>query len=394
MKNWLVPVPFLLLLFVLPFPGTVALRLLCLLAAFLIAAVTWKKLAPPTLPHKSLFALWIGFALASLLYAVDPSYSLGEIKNEIGYTMMALFAFLAFFDERRKVVWGAWAIAASLAVISVWGLWSWSQLGLWKEDGGHGGSGTYAGLVLMALPALVLIWSWQPKWRWLVAGIGLVALLAAAYSRQRAFWPALGVELGLLIFLLHFRKTNALSGRRVLGSLALILAAGAIFIGATQGARFGLHGGAVEMGNDPRLQNWPAVVARIGEQPWVGAGFGRNAMKLGHPDLLPPAAPLFWHAHNLFLNYALALGVPGMLALVVLFAGLFLVYWRMYRSEHPDVAVIGIAGMLLFFAVISRNLSNDFFQRDVALLFWSMNGLLLGYAIRASGSRMVSRPVA
>ncbi len=40
----------------------------------------------------------------------------------------------------------------------------------------------------------------------------------------------------------------------------------------------------------------------------------------------------------------------------------------------------GICGLLLVVGVVGRNLTNDFFQRDLALLFWSIAGMLLGYA--------------
>lgn len=376
-----------LLLFVLPFPGTVALRLLCLAVAFIISIGYWRKVPHPTLPGKGVFALWIMLALFSLFNAVDFSYSLGEIKNEIGYTMMALFAFIAYCDDKRKAALGAWSVVLALAIISVWSLWLWGRTGYWQEGAGHGGSATYAGFVLMTLPAILLIWHWQPSARWLMAAVALIALLAVAYSRQRAIWPVLGVELALLILLLRYKKENALSAARTVIMLFLILGTGLIFVLAAHSARLGTSGGPAELKNDSRLQNWPAVVARIGEQPLVGAGFGRNAMKLGHPDLLVPESNLlFWHAHNVFLNYGLALGIPGMVALILLFASLLATYWRMYRSGNQDLAILGIAGILLVAAVVLRNLSNDFFQRDAALLFWAMNGLLLGYGFRLQRS--------
>lgn len=381
MTRWM-SLPFLLFLFVLPFPGTVALRLLCLVAAFVIAAGFWKQLNPPSIEGKGFFALWILLALISLAFASDPAYSLGEIKNEVGYTMMAMLAFYVYIDDRRKATQGAWAVVAVVAVISSWSLWFWMRHGEWQDDAGFGGVGTFVGLVLMAVPAMVLIWFWQPKSRGILILVALAALLAAAYSHQRAFWPALGIELTLLVLLLRFKAQVNLSARRALLFVAVIAGAGLILLVATQGARLGEHGGKVEVGNDLRLRYWPAVVARIAEQPLHGAGFGRNAMKLGHPDLVPSEDPMFWHAHNLFLNYGLAMGVPGMIALFLLFASLAATYWRMYRKEDPILATIGIAGMLLLSSIVLRNLTNDFFQRDVALMFWAMNGLLLGAGLR------------
>src|SRR5947207_1607171 len=81
-------IPFVGLLLILPFPGTVALRLVCLAAAFLVALLCWRRLAPPSVPCKPALLAWAAVALASLAYAVDSEYSLVEIKNEVGYAMM------------------------------------------------------------------------------------------------------------------------------------------------------------------------------------------------------------------------------------------------------------------------------------------------------------------
>jgi hypothetical protein len=40
--------------------------------------------------------------------------------------------------------------------------------------------------------------------------------------------------------------------------------------------------------------------------------------------------------------------------------------------------------------VFARNLANDFFVRDGALLFWTLAGILFGYALRHGLSPVVS----
>src|SRR6267378_6221560 len=69
--------PFMVLLFVLPFPETVALRLLCLAGAFVIAVALWRRLAPPRIPCTPALVFWVLIALFSLAGAVDCYYSLG-----------------------------------------------------------------------------------------------------------------------------------------------------------------------------------------------------------------------------------------------------------------------------------------------------------------------------
>jgi O-antigen ligase len=96
--------------------------------------------------------------------------------------------------------------------------------------------------------------------------------------------------------------------------------------------------------------------------------------------------PLFWHPHNLFLNYGVAMGIPGIIAIVFLFFTLLRKFWELSRADDRIVAMAGICGVLLVIGVVGRNLSNDFFQRDLALLFWSIAGMLLGYANHASSA--------
>ena len=142
----------------------------------------------------------------------------------------------------------------------------------------------------------------------------------------------------------------------------------------------------ISMAHDPRLTTWPAVAARILEHPLAGKGFGREIMKKAYPDLLTREYPEVWHAHNLFLNYGMAMGLPGMIAILLLFFALAREFWRLSRADDRTVSMAGICGVLLVIGVVARNFTNDFFQRDLALLFWSVAGMLLGYAQHANSA--------
>ena len=88
----------------------------------------------------------------------------------------------------------------------------------------------------------------------------------------------------------------------------------------------------------------------------------------------------FWHAHNVVLNYGFQLGVAGILAVLGVFGGLFALWLRLVRVGDAALRAVGIAGALLVLGVFARNMTNDFFQRDQALLFWALTGALAGYA--------------
>ncbi len=97
------------------------------------------------------------------------------------------------------------------------------------------------------------------------------------------------------------------------------------------------------------------------------------------------------HAHNTFLNRALETGLAGLAAFVYP-AGFGRHRVPARRAERrPDTAAIGAAGLALVAGVIVKNLTDDFFVRQNALLFWALVGAGLGAAAAARRSATVAR---
>ena len=72
------------------------------------------------------------------------------------------------------------------------------------------------------------------------------------------------------------------------------------------------------------------------------------------------------------------MGVPGMLALGALFAGFGVLFWN--AGSGPS-SWVGVTGLVLLAGVVMRNQLNDFFIRDMSLLFWALIGLFARLAI-------------
>ena len=372
--SWL---PFALLLIILPYPGTVAARLLLLLIAFIVAASWYFRAAPAAraaLPCKPALAFWWAVGLASLAYAADPGYSLGELKNEFGYTLLALFAFFVVGQRRDTALFAMRAMAIGVAILCGWATLTWAENFSWNRMGRHGDAGVVSTYLVTVLPALFWIAVDDPNFRWRLAGWLLIALalFIAAITDQRAAWLALAVEAAILVALMARAVRIPLSRRQVAiaAGLLLLAVAGAILRHSLQ--RYGQSGA---LPPDSRMDFWPSVLAMIGAHPFAGAGFGRQSMKIAYPQLIPGYNPELWHAHNLVLNYGLALGIPGMLALLALFAAWGRFFWRCAATAA------GMAGCALVAGVLVRNQFNDFFQRDMSLLFWSLCGLFAGICL-------------
>ena len=379
--------PFMLLLFILPFSGTVAFRLLCVALAFVYAMVVWRRSSVPQIPFLPVLLFWGASVLASLFYAVDPDYSLSEVKNELMYTMMVFIGFFVITSEWRRIRWFLLALTAGALVLCITALWMRAQLGLWSESSAYpfGGSAAFAGyLVAVAPMACLFLFLSDDKWlrRLSLALLGLL-LIAGYYCLQRIIWPVLFVQVLVALILCGTRFRFGI--KRVAGMLILVALATLLALQLTQATRFqAIAQPSTVMNKDGRLFFFPKVVARILETPWSGAGFGRRALSKAHPDLVPTYNPTLWHGHNVVLNYGLSMGLPGMVAILLVFGALLREYLRFWRSGDRRLVMLGVCGIALVLGVFLRNMVNDMFVRDQALLFWALNGILLGLGCRLS----------
>lgn len=389
MKDALALAPFVVFLAVLPYPGTVALRLLALAGAFVMAVSIRGRGNPVSWPVRWAFLPWILVCIASLGYAVDFDYSLGEIKNELGYAMMAFFAFLSVSSGSSRAVVLVCIPVLSLGILSAWALGATFLDGRWPQGGGHGGTGTFATHLLVLIPCMLCAFalSGDRRLRGALAVCAALCLVAALFSQQRIIWVVFAVQAAAIIGLLSAgRRGGSVDAKRILWMILMVLAVlalGGAVVLLAHVAKYGAQAfGAFAVDADPRVRQWPLVAHRILEHWDTGAGFGRNAMKLAHPDLIPADAPLFWHAHNMLLNYGLALGLPGIAALLLLLGALAITFSRLALLGSGPARFLGAAGAALVIGLITRNLTNDFFVRDGALMFWALAGLIYGRASR------------
>src|SRR6266446_1794287 len=189
--------PFIVFVAILPFRGTVTVRLACLAVAGLIVAVSWRRLAPPALPCRWTIALWAAVALGSLLAAVDPAYSVREIRSEVGYALVAFVAFLAWTRSERRLRLACLAVLVGFAAISSSALLgAYLRNGVWPAEAYYGDVGRVSSYLVTVGPVLgltVALFGRRHPARWLV-GLGVPFLAVALLCAERALWPALGVQ--------------------------------------------------------------------------------------------------------------------------------------------------------------------------------------------------------
>jgi len=178
--------------------------------------------------------------------------------------------------------------------------------------------------------------------------LGLVAALAmigaTALTASRGAWMGLTAAL-LVLIALRWRW----------GWLASLLAtagcAVAIWrIGPPQVAEMLVASKALG-GAEQRLEIWSRALYMLQDFPFTGIGMGafRQVANLFYPLFLAGPNAEIPHAHNIFLQVGIDLGLPGLIAWLALLMLVIVCAWLGYRRgrERADLVLTGLSAGLL-----------------------------------------------
>jgi O-antigen ligase len=374
------------------FAHTVALRLALLLVGGALAGIAvWRhRSAVRVLPPIWLaFLLWAAWAWLSVVWSVEPERTLKELRNEIVYTGAALWmCFIAAQAANAARIVIPVVGAAAAAVMAI-GLRDFS-IGYERYLVGlHGGPGDHSSALLTLMPCILLTgwYAWRAGGsRWIelpVAALGLLGFAAAYCTMNRTVWLGFLAELLLLACLLTLRQRTPLpwNGRTTLMSglvVVALVAAAAVALSAVQAKRESV--GGKSLSTDTRLALWPEIVERIRERPLTGYGFGRGLLRGPLQGEFRDLDAFLWHAHNIFLEQLLQLGLPGLALFLFLIATLLREGWRAARDASDFRAACGAALIAVIAGMLVRNMTDTLFVRQNSLLFWGVTGTLLGLA--------------
>jgi len=293
---------------------------------------------------------------------------------------------------RDPGLWSGWWIAAMVGGILAFAgqvLQDFLPVAMSRHDV-DSGAGPFSTHLVLLLPLLFAL-DWPPPWgrdhRPGVLFLALCVLLVAAwYTGNRIIWLAFAAQLGVGILTWHRLPATPREHAAALRRLAVLMAVAiAIAFAASLAERFErnlLHDTGVPAGleHDLRPKIWSVAWERFQDAPWLGHGFGREVLAASFEPLTPKVGhhPVLRHAHDTFIDMALEVGIVGLAAFLALLG--FLV--RRYRAMlgDPALAPLGMIGLALIAGFVVKNLTDDFLHRHNALVFWSLNAMLLGLA--------------
>ncbi|MDU2067165.1 MAG: O-antigen ligase family protein, partial [Sporomusaceae bacterium] len=127
-----------------------------------------------------------------------------------------------------------------------------------------------------------------------------------------------------------------------------------------------------------RLALWESTWYMILDHPLLGIGWGAYYLVYPAYDFYVVAGKIF-HAHNMYLNIAAEIGVPGFLCFMAFFYGhgkLALVLCK--ESRDPYIAGLMLGVLAAFLAlVISGFTDYTLFNIQMSMLFWFLNALIV-----------------
>ena len=376
-------------LLVLPIAHTVALRNIAL--STLLVSTVLARLRTGVelrLPAQWAWFAWSVVALASAAYAVDPAYTLNEIRSEVGHNLLIAFLAATWVRNPQVLARITAVLIAGDGLMVGYALFdtlvvhhTWQPSPVFGSL--HADPGAFSTYVITVLPLLIAAWILQ-RGRPIVSSLLLTLLtgnvLALYFSGNRMGLVALCVQLAVLTAF-FLPRCRAVVKRGIVFSIPFIvlglggLVAVQMFFRKLVPAVDPAHVLQALLG-DARLPAWLVAWDDLRAHPWVGGGFGREVFDKLHPGQ-HGGLPLLSHAHNTFLNIGVQMGIPGIVAFASLLAATARKFWPSRSMDSPHF-IYSAAGVAMVLGMVVKNLTDDFFVNDNALLFWLLCGAVAG----------------
>jgi len=227
-------------------------------------------------------------------------------------------------------------------------------------------------VILLPLTLALLLTSHKRGMRLLWAAVLLGDILVIGLTRARG--AILAAVISLLLFALIWWGPRLKHHWRMLGWSGLIILVGSGPLAVLWLGRNAAGSSAA------RLAIWQGMVELIRERPFLG--YGLDSLSLVFPRVYPPELVYYQgreffvdRAHNLFLDWALAAGLPGLLAFLFLLGAFLFLSGRSLQKGHTSRKRALLAGIV---AAVVANSANNLVSFDVtpsAAASWLLMGV-------------------
>lgn len=310
--------------------------------------------------------MWTAFGIVALLVADAPSGHLRAVGLSLGLSAGILGAMAVIGGGDQRAIAGG-AIVAGRAQAS---FAHPTALALY--------------LILTFPVAFALALRGAGRLRPLLIACGALGVVGLMFTQTRGSIVGAAVALLILLRWAPFRRL-AVAGL-VLTAVVALLNVGSV----TQSQPVSVVGerlatiGTLKTRSDDRIEIWRATPAMIAERPFLGAGHGN------FPDISPKFALsdvgglAFDHAHNLFLNVAVELGLIGLAVLLVLLVLLFRASRRALADRSAPLYPLALAATASLAGVLVNSLTEYPVRQNVIM---ATTMIVIGVLLACARSR-------
>ena len=411
---------------VLPMSGTIALRRLSML--LLLMVLSWHFLKTKTLPALPI-PVWLlaGYLLVFPFVSSDPTVAWESLGKQWGMGLLAILVGAGAAQRLSPYRFGTSLQLGLLSCITILvHLWlfaskSWETSSIpwnyWGRETHHADLGYAAGQAVILLAASLVACKKSPK---TVAIILIFACLAStALARSRA-GLAFSVVGGILVFATAFWSRSKTQKKQVLTLLGGLLLVSAVVFGiaAKTDSRWrnmesnmtsGLLGNAIEIqcsgtgsvepqiiekygagdkstrviesvnnGDGSRVVLFRSGIALMLKHPWGIDGSRQSYKKLLRQECPNPVIDMA-HAHNGWIDTALAIGWAGAILYLVVLANFVRIGYKNIRNANNELNVWAVVLFSLSIFWIIRAFTDSVYRDHM----FEMQGFVLAYAYTA-----------
>ena len=329
-----------------PLAAMVALLLGC--GAMLLRLRIDRSFHLRRLPYDAPALLFVVIGLLSVAVAPDKAFSFYNFYHLVPIYALTYLLVGQTLRKTRELQRVAFAMALSAALVILYGFYQFIfgiDISSMKWVDGEAfpelskrvfstweNPNILAGyLDIVACIAVGLIGVLQRGWRI------LAILLLAATLACLGMTYARGACLVVAVVLAGY---GALRDWRILLGI-VVIGAGALLVDPVLADRLLSVFTRVDTSSEMRIAFWESTVAMVMDHPFLGIGWGMYFMVYPEYDFYLQGAPVqIVHAHNMYLNYAAEIGIPGALSFLWFFFGSLVLALRVPRKTPPWEAVL------------------------------------------------------
>lgn len=242
---------------------------------------------------------------------------------------------------------------------------------------------------------------WAKSQRRSVFWIGLLAvgagmgMFGSLFTGSRGGW----VSLPLCLFVLYRCYGAALPKRYVMAVLAVIVALLGILYAiprteiktriqqSVTETRDYLRSGVANDSAGARLEMWRMGLMIFPERPWLGwgkAGYMERAKQLISAGVVSPVVGEHSHLHNEYLDALVKRGIPGLIAVLVLFLAPLSLFAKRggQKSLHPHARSSVTGGLLLYVSYAGFGFTQAFLTHNNGVMILAFVTIILWVGVR------------